>query len=179
MYYRVAIQVEPSPLWQWKSTMLSSLDTLFQFLRLYRALPQDHVRVFSSTSQEGLKEQFVQENNGLVSNSVTAAQFLQERMLRSTHVTEDMSERKEQGMRENQMRASIAVTNNTWLNESNKAAGVLYERTMSTLDIRRLEAELGAGGDHDVPYAFALPLSMPQVLVWMSLLSRVHRGDYH
>ena len=65
MYYRVAIQVEPSPLWQWKSTMLSSLDTLVQFLRLYQALPQDHVRVFSSSSQEVLKEQFMQENNGL------------------------------------------------------------------------------------------------------------------
>jgi len=179
MYYRVAIQVEPSPRWLWKSTMLSSLDTLFQFLRLYQALPQDHVRVFSSSSQEGLKEQFMQENKGLGSNSVTAAQFLQERMLRSTHVTENMSERKEQGIRENQMRASNAVTTNTWLNESNKAAGVLYERTMSSLDMRRLEVELGAGGDHDVPYAFALPSSMPQVLAWMRLLSRVHRGDYH
>src|SRR6266487_2435184 len=86
MYYRVAIQVEPSPLWQWKSTVLSSLNTLFQFLRLYRALPQDHLRVFSSSSQEGLKEQFVQENKGLGSNSVTAAQFLQKRMLCSLEV---------------------------------------------------------------------------------------------
>jgi hypothetical protein len=178
MYYRVAIQMEPSPLWQWKSTVLSSLDTLFQFLRLHQALPQDHVRVFSSSSQEGLKEQFVQENNGVGSNSVTAAQFLQERMLRSTHVTEDMLERKE-GMQENQMRASIAVTTNTWLNESNKAAGVLHERTMSSIDMRRLEVELGVGGDHDVPYAFALPPSMPQVLTWMRLLSRVYCGDYH
>ena len=179
MYYRVAIQVEPSPLWQWKSTMLSSLDTLFQFLRLYQALPQDHVRVFSSTSQEGMKEQFTQENNGLGSNSVTAAQFLQERMLRSPQVIGDTSERLEQGVRENQGRASIAVTTNTQLNESSKAAGILYERTMSSLDRRRLEVELGAGGDHDVPYAFAFPPSMPQVLAWMMLLTRVHRGNDH
>ena len=61
MYYRVAIQGEPSIGWQWKSTVLSSLNTLFQFLRLYQSLPQDHLRVFSSSSQEGLKEQFVQE----------------------------------------------------------------------------------------------------------------------
>ncbi len=179
MYYRVAIQVEPSPLWQWKSTVLSSLNTLFQFLRLYRALPQDHLRVFSSSSQEGLKEQFVRENNGLGSNSVTAAQFLQERMLYSTQVTRDTPERREQGVRENRGRASIAVTTNAWLNESSKAAGVQYERTMSSLDMRRLEVELGVGGDHDVPYAFALPPSMPQVLAWMMLLTSVHRGDYH
>lgn len=179
MYYRVAIQVEPSPLWQWKSTVLSSLDTLFQFLRLYQALPQDHVRVFSSSSQEGLKEQFVQENKGLGSNSVTAAQFLQERMLRSPQVTEVTPERRETGARENQERTSIAITTNAWLNESSKVAGVLYERSTSSLDMRRLEVELGAGGDHDVPYAFALPPSMPQVLAWMRLLTSVHRGNYH
>ena len=179
MYYRVAIQVEPSPLWQWKSTVLSSLNTLFQFLRLYRALPQDHLRVFSSSSQEGLKEQFAQENNGLGSTSVTAAQFLQDRMLYSTPVTGDTPERWEQGVRENQGRASIAVTTNTGLNESSKAAGVQSERTMSSLDRRRLEVELGAGGDHDVPYVFALPPLMPHVLAWVRLLTRVHRGDYH
>jgi hypothetical protein len=179
MYYRVAIQVEPLPLWQWKSTVLSSLDVLFQFLRLFRALPQDHVRVFSSSSQEGLKEQFVQEKKGFGSHSVTAAQFLQERMLRSPQVTGETPERREQGVRENQGRASIAVTTNPWLNESSKAAGVQHERTMSSLDRRRLEVELGAGGDHDVPYAFALPLSMPQVLAWMRLLTSVHRGNYH
>ncbi len=56
MYYRVAIQVDPLPTWQWRSTVLSSLHTLFQFLRLYRALPQDHLHVFSSSSREGMDE---------------------------------------------------------------------------------------------------------------------------
>ncbi len=47
MYYRVAlyqsaIQVHPPSGWQWKSTVLSSLSALLQFLRLCRALPQDH-----------------------------------------------------------------------------------------------------------------------------------------
>jgi hypothetical protein len=44
MYYRVAIrrqgdQRDRPPTWQWKSTVLTSLQTLFQFLRLYGALP--------------------------------------------------------------------------------------------------------------------------------------------
>jgi len=135
--------------------------------------------VFSSSSQEGLKEQFAQENSGLESNSVTAAQFLQERMLHSLQVTEDTPERWEQGVRENQERASIAVSTNTWLNESSKAASILFETAMSSLDRRRLEVELGAGGDHDVPYVFAFPPSMPHVLAWMRLLTLVHRGDDH
>src|SRR5215471_2296039 len=83
MYYRVAIQVaSSSPTWQWKSTTLSSLNALFQFLRRYRNLPQDHLRVFSS-SCEDMDEQLVRENNGLGSQSVTAAQFMQARMIGS------------------------------------------------------------------------------------------------
>jgi len=82
MYYRVATRVDAAPTWQWKSTVLSELSTLFQFLRLFRALPPVRLRVFSSTSREGLVEQLAQENQGLASTSVTAAQFLRERMLR-------------------------------------------------------------------------------------------------
>jgi hypothetical protein len=179
MYDRIAIQMGQSPCWQWKSTVLSSLNTLFQFLRLYQALPQNHVRVFSSYSQEGLKEQSVPENKGLWPNSVTAAQFLQERMLSSLQVMGETPERREQGVRENQGRASIAITTNARVNESSKAAGDRYERTMSSLEMRQLEIELGVGGDHDVPYAFALPPSMPHVLAWIMLLTCVHRGNYH
>jgi hypothetical protein len=87
MYYRVAIQADASPTWQWKSTTLSSLDPLFQFLRRFHDLPQDHLRVFSSASRDELGEQLVGENNGLGSHSVTAAQFLQERMLGSQQGT--------------------------------------------------------------------------------------------
>src|SRR5260221_13327770 len=93
MYYRVAIQVDAAPAWQWKSTVPSSLDTLFHFLRLFGALPHDQLRVFSSPSREGLAEQLEQENQGLASTSVTAAQFLQQRMLRPPAVVRRLSER--------------------------------------------------------------------------------------
>jgi hypothetical protein len=46
MYYRVAIQVDAGPTWQWKSTVISSLESLFRFLRLYSALPQHRLLVF-------------------------------------------------------------------------------------------------------------------------------------
>ncbi len=63
------------------------------------------------------------------------------------------------------------------MDESARAAHALDERSMSSLEKRRLEHELGAGGDHDVPYHFALPLSMPQALAWMRLMGRVQRGE--
>lgn len=34
MYYRVATRVDAAPTWQWKSTVLSSLNTLFQLATL-------------------------------------------------------------------------------------------------------------------------------------------------
>ena len=49
---------------------------------------------------------------------------------------------------------------------------------MSPLDKRREELERGAGGDHDLPYRFTLPTSMPQVFAWVKLLARVRQGDF-
>jgi hypothetical protein len=48
---------------------------------------------------------------------------------------------------------------------------------MSALESRRLELELGPGGDHDVPSSFVLPPSMRQVLAWMRLLARIQRRE--
>ena len=71
MYYRVAIQVDAAPTRQWKLTVLSELSTLFQFLRLFRALPHDQLRVFSSSEHVGLAEQLEQENQGQIEQGVT------------------------------------------------------------------------------------------------------------
>jgi len=51
------------------------------------------------------------------------------------------------------------------------------ENCLSELYKRREELERGAGGDHDLPYRFTLPTSMPQVLGWVKLLVRVRQGD--
>ncbi len=176
MYYRLAIQHGRDPLdrpsaWQWKSTALSSLESLFQVLRLYGALRQEHLRVFSSRTPEGLEEQLVQENSGGGSASVTAAHFLQERLIHSRGVTSACEARGHEKV------TSIAVSTGTRPDESGGAIHAPCERSMSSLERRRLERELGTGGDHDVPYIFALPLFLPQVLAWTRLLGRVQRGE--
>jgi hypothetical protein len=176
MYYRVAIRVDGTPTWQWKSTVLSSLNTLFQFLRLFRALPPERLRVFSSTSQEGLAEQLEQENQGLVAHSVTAAQFLRERMLSSPAAMSSTSAR--EGGTELQ-RGTVAVISQQASNKRSGGGSVLASRTMSTLERQREELESGPGGDHDVPYSFSLPLSLPQVRAWMTLLAKVQKGELH
>src|SRR5438445_9425321 len=97
MYYRVAIQVDPLPIWKWKSTALSSLNILLHWLQYYRVLPHDRLRIFSSSSPEELHEQLVRENQGFLSTSAMATQFLQERMLAPREVVrEDQQVRREE-----------------------------------------------------------------------------------
>ncbi len=164
MYYRVAIQVASSPTWKWKSSELSSLNILFQWFQYYRAVPHDRLRIFSSPSQEDLNEQLVRENQGLSSTSVPATQFLQGRRIAPQEV---LREAEACGTRANKRTATIAT-----LIEPSP-----YESSRNPLDKRREELERGAGGDHDLPYSFALPPSMAQVIAWMRLLAKVQRRE--
>jgi hypothetical protein len=79
MYYRVAIQAGNASCLKWKSTPLASLEALFRLLRLYRAIPQDFLRVFNASSREELNAMLAQENDGLATHSVSAQRFLRER----------------------------------------------------------------------------------------------------
>ena len=174
MYYRVAIQADGAPAWQWKSTVLSSLDTLFHFLRRFHMLPYDQLRVFYSSSREGLAEQLEQENEGLASTSVTAAQFLQERMIHTPAVVRRASAREEGTSLE---KRAVAVISQQPVSEWGRGGSALESRSMSVLERRREELESEPGGDHDLPYSFSLPFSLPQVLAWISLLVKVQQGE--
>ena len=87
LYYRVALMTGQSPTWKWKSSVLTSLETLFNFLKIYRAIPKDRVRVFLSSTAERMDELLTRENNGLVSNSLTAEQLLNGYKVSSLEVT--------------------------------------------------------------------------------------------
>ncbi len=174
MYYRVAIQVDAGPTWQWKSTVLTSLDTLFRFLRLYHALPQQSLLVCSSHSREGLQEQLEQENQGLASNAVTATRFLHERGIQPPTEVSRATERE----RETPLGgAPVAVLSQEPVGVRGREGSGLGSRSFDVLERRREELENGPGGDHDLPYRFSLPLSLPQVLAWMTLSARVRRGE--
>jgi hypothetical protein len=174
MYYRVAIQVDHLPYWQWRSTVLTALDALFQFLRLYRSLPQDRLRVFSSSSREELDELLARENNGGGFGSATAAQFLKERRI---GVCETTRRAAEHGEGEDQVMGSIAVSTLAVSNGTSPLNALRDASSMSALERRRLELEPGAGGDHDCPYRFTLPGSIPQMLAWVKLLAKISAGE--
>jgi hypothetical protein len=200
-YYRLATQDRQTATWSWKTTPITSLKAVFELLKCYQALLlQDRIRVCTASSKEALNEQLSRENNGLASGSVTAIQFLQERHLlvpeRAQNILQQSasSQTTEQGadvatwakdlweqhvaMRKAQAAQHGAFTVTSFpLQEASATTGTTESPGKSMLDQKRLEIELGPEGDHDVPYSFALPASMPQVLVWMRLLARVQRRE--
>ena len=165
MYYRVAIQGEAPPPWKWQSTALSSLNSLLQWLQVYRAFPPERLRVFSSSSREALNGQLARENQGLLSTSVPATQFLHARGITPPGAVREACAG---GSQAHERTTSISIETSIFPDESG----------MSELYKRREELERGAGGDHDLPYRFALPTSLPQVLAWVKLLVRVERRDF-
>ncbi|HKF35354.1 MAG TPA: hypothetical protein VKB35_00510 [Ktedonobacteraceae bacterium] len=82
------------------------------------------------------------------------------------------------GTRENERTTSIAVVTELSPNKGSGGVNALDGTGMSPLEQRREELEHGVGGDHDIPYRFTGPSSMPQVLAWMKLLARVQDGTY-
>jgi hypothetical protein len=76
IYYRVALQMDQSSLWKWRSNPLTSLNTLVLFLRTYGLTSTENVRVFFSSSAESMEEMLTRENQGLASTSITAKQLL-------------------------------------------------------------------------------------------------------
>lgn len=177
MYYRIAVRMDTSSTWKWKSTILASLGAVFGFLRLYRTVPRDYLRVFSSCTREAMGEQLAQENSGQESNSVMVEQFLRDRKISSREI---VGETAAHTMAGSQRRTTTAVLLRLPYDDiygANKTTRPLYEEGLSALDRKRLEMERGAGGDHDTPYTFALPHSTPQTLAWVRIFVRVQNGE--
>jgi hypothetical protein len=55
----------------------------------------------------------------------------------------------------------------------------LYDKhSVGWIEVRRMEIELGAGGDLDCPYTWSLSPSPTHHLAWMKLLARRERGEF-
>jgi hypothetical protein len=166
-YYRIAWRDRQTAMWIWMTTALASLQAVFQLLRSFRTLPQDSIRVFIAGSKEDLNAMLRRENTNLVSGSVTAAQFLRARLLRVPG----------ESATEPAVQPAIAFVTGLPRREQNILTGSLACDDVNFLERQRLERECGPGGDHDTPYCFSLPISMPQLLAWICLQARVQAGE--
>jgi hypothetical protein len=189
IYFRVAMQMNHSSLWQWKSTVLSTPGTLFDFLKIYDSIAKNRLRVFFATSMECMNEMLVKENRGFVSNSVAVDQFLKSG--RKINIPDIKHLESELGLRTNkELVAKSVITGQLGYERSPSQVTSSVEpanpvipaaqwnnREKNLLGMMQEESEWGSGGDHDTPYTFALPQSMPQALAWTKLLAKVQRGE--
>jgi hypothetical protein len=173
MFYRIAIQEDPSALWRWESRVIASREVLLRILRMYRSMPRDQLRVFFSSSVEGLDLLLSREKKGLASDSMPVDQLLQGSWSTNQSISqlEMRPFESEPRTRENVGMGETSTVGEPSVHEkrpSSAAAG-----RMDVLDSRRLELELGTPGDHDSLYTFTLPNPLPQVHAWMKLRAQV------
>ncbi len=76
------------------------------------------------------------------------------------------------------MEAMLSRANQGLLSTAVTTEQLWDKHCTSWIEVRRLEMELGAGGDHDQAYAWSLSSSGPQVLAWTQLLARRERGEF-
>jgi hypothetical protein len=168
IYYRLASPKRYSTEWEWKSSAVGSLEALFRLSQRYRTIiPAERLRVFLASSVPFLDLLLVRENKGLLSNSLTLDQVLHH----NCGLTTPQIRRFEMELGWGEETAH-AVTHQAVPVVEQKSR---KERVLPVLSA--VDHELG-GGDHDVPYTFAFPQVLPQVLAWMRLRERVLASGY-
>ena len=189
IYFRVALRMDQSSQWRWKSSMLNTPGTLFDFLNMYDRIPKNRLRVFFATSRDFMNAMLERENKGLLSNSVTVEQFLKSRKrIDGQNIRQLESElalqvdtkliarsviTRKLGDEHLSMQATSSFESANYATP--EARGDNQERNLSGL--MQEESEWSRGGDYDTPYSFALPVFMPQALAWARLLAKVQRGE--
>ena len=76
-----------------------------------------------------------------------------------------------------QMEVMLSRANQGLLSTAITTDQLWDKHRVSWIEVRRLEMELGAGGDHDQAYTWSLSSSGPHVLAWTKLLARRERGE--
>jgi hypothetical protein len=189
IYFRVAIRMDQSSQWRWKSCVLSTPGTLFDFLNMYDRVPKNRLRVFFATSMGFMNEMLVRENNGLLSNSITVEEFLKNGKRIDGQYIQQLEF--ELGLQESkELIAKSVITGQlgdersplqtiSSLESANPATSEARENypERNLLGQVEQESEWSIGGDYDTPYTFALPVAMPQALAWARLLAKVQSGE--
>jgi hypothetical protein len=76
-----------------------------------------------------------------------------------------------------EMEAMLSRANQGLLSTAITVDQLWDKHYVSWIEVRRLEMELGAGGDHDLPYSWNAPTSRSEVLAWTKMLAGRERGE--
>jgi hypothetical protein len=153
IYYRIAIQKKQSIEWEWTSTVLSSLEAVFQLRQRYSALADEQLRVFMASSVEYLDILLVRANLGLPSNSWTLDELQQEpvhgELYSVQHFEADLG----------------------WYDTAPEAPAASSEIAVAVSEPEAMN------DSYDEPYVFALPAFMPHTEALLKLMIKVRSGE--
>jgi len=76
-----------------------------------------------------------------------------------------------------QMDVMLARENQGMLSTAINIEQLWDQHLTDEIEVRRLEIELGNGGDHDIPLSWNLPVSGDQLLAWTKLLCKYECGE--
>lgn len=172
IYYRIAVQTKHAPTWRWMTTKLTSLHAVLNYLQTYRCPSHARLRVFFAASVEALEDMLAAENRGDALFSVTPEQLLSGGQPQGSAEGAAADRGEPARQRTLTTTASAAALHAPEAPAMPQTAGGI-----TTWEARRLELELGAGGDHDQPYRFAFPRPLPETRAWLRLREKIQRGD--
>lgn len=75
LYYRVAIRGSHSATWHWNAPLFNSLHGVLGILNLYRATPEECIRVFLFTSTQQMDAMLQRANQGRMSTAIAVMQL--------------------------------------------------------------------------------------------------------
>lgn len=171
IYYRIAVHTKHAPTWRWMTTKLTSLHAVLNYLQIYRCPAYAQLRIFFASSDEALEEMLAAENRGDASFSVTLEHLL------SAGQPLIQAERTSDTGLVPARQQTLSLTANADAPNEQDTLDMPLTTGSTTLEARRLELELGAGGDHDHPYIFTFPHALPETCAWIRLMVKVQRGD--
>lgn len=171
IYYRIAVHTKHTPTWRWMTTKLTSLQAVLNYLQIYRCPASAQLRIFIASSVEALEGMLAAENRGDASFSVTPEHLLSSGQSQALEEAQTADETQASARQQ----TVTLIANSKTLNEPEAPA--MPMGSIPLLEARRLELELGTGGDHDQPYQFAFPRRLPETCAWMRLMAKVQRGD--
>jgi hypothetical protein len=172
IYYRIAVHTKHTPTWRWMTTKLTSLQAVLNYLQIYRCPASAQLRIFFASSIEALEEMLAAENQGDTSFSVPPEHLLSGGQLQTLAEAQTTAEVQAPAHQQTVTLTAGAKTSN----EPEAPAVPLPMSRVPLLEARRLELELGTGGDRDQPYQFAFPRRLPEICTWMRLREQVQRG---
>lgn len=179
IYYRIASQKRQSTEWEWKSTILNSLESVFRLCRLYSAVPTERLRVFMASSAAYMDVLLARENLGLPSNSLTVNQLIHNRQCVAAPDIRRFE--LELGWQEGaEVTGSALVLARASNQESAPDSPSEAEQDQEQEPDATPEVEHDhepEAGDHDMPYNFAFPKFTPHALAWIRLRARVEAGE--